>query len=44
MKEKDQYFRANAGIVLFNERKEVLALEHKEDSRSLATSTGRHPN
>jgi putative (di)nucleoside polyphosphate hydrolase len=30
MKEKDQYFRANAGIVLLNEREEVLALERKK--------------
>jgi putative (di)nucleoside polyphosphate hydrolase len=30
MKEKDQYFRANAGIVLLNERDEVLALQRKK--------------
>jgi putative (di)nucleoside polyphosphate hydrolase len=30
MKEQDQYFRANAGIVLLNERDEVLALERKK--------------
>jgi putative (di)nucleoside polyphosphate hydrolase len=30
MKEKDQCFRANAGIVLLNEREEVLALERKK--------------
>jgi putative (di)nucleoside polyphosphate hydrolase len=30
MKEKDQYFRASAGIVLLNERGEVLAIERRK--------------
>jgi 8-oxo-dGTP pyrophosphatase MutT (NUDIX family) len=30
MKEKDQYFRASAGIVLLNERGQVMAIERKK--------------